>query len=268
MTFTKTDLPLISIIIPAYNSGNTIERSLESIRKQNSRNFEVLIIDAVSKDNTLELARKYEKHFQLLIFSEADRGIYDAMNKGIALAKGKWVYFLGSDDELYAPDTLQKVAEYLQPGIDVIYGNVFSSRFGGVYAGSFDQKKIFNQNICHQSIFFNKDVFKQTGLFDLSYKIWADHDHNFKWFLPGNIKHRFVDVIVANYADGGASSLSPDHAFTKMKNWLYSFQLRNQTIGRTRFWILRRELWSALKEGRIKNFSTITLQSGKYLLNL
>jgi glycosyltransferase involved in cell wall biosynthesis len=268
MTGTVTASPLISIIIPTYNSGKTIERCLESIKKQNTRNFEVLILDGVSKDNTLELVRRFEIYIPIRLSSEPDKGIYDAMNKGIRLAKGKWVYFLGSDDELYSSDTLVKVAEHLQPDMEVVYGNVFSPRFGGVYDGSFDKKKIFNQNICHQSIFFNKDVFKKTGLFDLKYKIWADHDHNFKWFLPGNIKHRFVDIIVANYADGGASSQSPDRAFMKMKQWHYSFLLRNQTAGRTRFWILRRELWSALKEGRIKNFFTITRQSGRYMFNL
>jgi glycosyltransferase involved in cell wall biosynthesis len=269
MTVVTAEKPLISIIIPTFNSGKTIAFSLESIKKQTFRDFEVLVMDAASTDNTLEVAKSFQKDIPLNIYSAPDKGIYDAMNKGIAKAKGEWLYFLGSDDELYEASTLEKVASWLHDKFEVVYGNVFSDRFGGVYAGAFSQKKIYNQNICHQSVFFRRSVFGKTGLFDLRFERWADYDHNFKWFLPpGVIKHTFVDLIIAKYADGGFSSQSEDLVFLKVKNWKYYFHLRKVTSKRKKFTVLISQLWIALISGRIKDFMMIMRQSFKFMLNL
>jgi glycosyltransferase involved in cell wall biosynthesis len=261
--------PLISIVLPTYNSEKTIARCMESIVAQTFTNFELLVMDAVSKDNTLEIIKQVQKDLKIQIVSEKDNGIYDAMNKGIALAKGKWIYFLGSDDALYESNTLEKIARHLQETEgEVVYGNVFSERFSGKYAGAFDKKKIFNMNICHQAVFFKKTVFEKTGLFDLSYKAHSDYDHNLKWFLSGNVKHEFVDIIIAHYADGGFSSQSEDFAFQKIKKWKYFFLVRKETAKRIKFKVLISELWLAMKEGRGKDFFLILRQSPKFMLNL
>jgi glycosyltransferase involved in cell wall biosynthesis len=261
--------PLISIVLPTYNSEKTIVRCLESLRMQSFRSFEVLVMDAVSKDNTLELIKQYQGDLQIHVVSKKDNGIYDAMNKGIALAKGKWIYFLGSDDALYKNDTLEKVADHLlKTGAEVVYGNVFSERFSGKYAGPFDKKKIFNMNICHQAVFFKKTVFEKTGLFDLTYKAHSDYDHNLKWFLSGSVKHEYIDLIIAYYADGGFSSQSEDFNFLKIKKWKYYFLVRKETAKRTKFKLLVTELWLALTGGRIRDFFIILGQSPKFMLNL
>ncbi len=260
---------LISIVIPTYNSGKTIEACLESIRAQNFRDFEVLILDAVSTDDTLTIVNKFKDSIPLRIISEKDKGIYDAMNKGIALSNGKWLYFLGSDDAFFANDTLQQVSEVMKStDAAVIYGNVMSDRFNGIYAGEFNKTKIYNQNICHQSIFFRKEIFQITGEFDLQYKAHADYDHNFKWFLSGKIRHSFMDIIVANYADGGFSSVTGDAKFAAMKRWKYSVLTSGAINKMTKLKILRDELRRALKQKRTADFFTIFFQSPKFLLNL
>jgi glycosyltransferase involved in cell wall biosynthesis len=151
--------PLISIIIPTYNAGETLRQCLESIVVQDYERFEVLIMDGLSTDETINIVNSYSKKFpSIKCFSQNDDGIYDAMNKGVMMAEGEWVYFLGSDDTLYSDRTLTEVV--LQFGEEeVIYGDVYSSRFNGRYDGEFDVKKIREKNICHQSIFFKKKLF-------------------------------------------------------------------------------------------------------------
>ena len=212
--------PLISIIIPTYNSVATLSVALDSIVNQTFKNWEVFIMDGASVDTTLEIATKYQEKFphKIYMHSEKDSGIYDAMNKGIDLVNGEWLYFMGSDDSLYETTTLEKILKFLKPNnYDVIYGNVTSPRFGGVYDDEFTHSKLINKNICHQAIFLNKVVFKKIGNFNLKYKSHADWDHNIRWFFSTKISKKHANLIIANYADGGYSSLNEDLEF---KNYL------------------------------------------------
>ncbi len=215
----ESQSPLISIIIPTFNSGETLDLALGSICNQTFKNVEVLIMDGLSTDNTLKIAENYrDKIASLFIFSEKDFGIYDAMNKGIEKAKGDWLYFLGSDDTLYENTTLEKIASVIALAeVDLIYGNVYSTRFNGIYDGEFNCSKLASKNICHQAIFFNKTIFKKIGKFNLKYKSHADWDHNIRCFYSSKIKKKFIDNIVANYADDGFSSLNFDVIFNKIR---------------------------------------------------
>ncbi|WP_299017202.1 glycosyltransferase family 2 protein [uncultured Polaribacter sp.] len=207
----------MSIIIPSYNCDLTLKKCLDSIVKQTFIDYEVLILDNKSKDNTLSIARSFKDN-RIKIFSETDSGIYDAMNKGIHLAEGDWLYFLGSDDSFYEETTLEKIFEWKDfKKYDVVYGNVSSPRFNGVYAGKFTYLRLENQNICHQAIFFNRKVFRIIGIFQLKYKVHADWDHNIKWFYHSKIKHVYLNIIIANYADGGFSSTQADDTFNSDK---------------------------------------------------
>lgn len=94
----------LSVIIPTYNSENTIEKCLDSLLAQTFKDFEICIIDGGSLDNTLTIATCYRTQFKnIRIVSEPDEGVYDAMNRGIDFASGKWLYFLGSDDKVFDP---------------------------------------------------------------------------------------------------------------------------------------------------------------------
>lgn len=256
--------PLFSIIVPAYNAERTIASCLKSILQQSYSDIEVLIMDGVSSDGTLDIARSFRDN-RIRICSEKDKGIYDAMNKGIRLAKGEWLMFLGSDDTLYSEDTLSNVVPYLT-GYDVVYGNVYSSRFGGLYDGEFSQTKIITRNICHQAIFFKKRIFDIVGTFNLNYIAHADWDHNMRWLFSKKIKHRFINVTIANYADDGFSSRNPDAAFAAIRQWKYNL-LRKKHIKFThKLKIIKSELLHAYYEKEKRKFITIVFQIPYFLL--
>ncbi len=180
-------------------------------------------MDGDSTDGTVGLGKEIaENDPRIRIYSEKDNGIYDAMNKAIAKAKGNYLYFLGSDDYFYDDDVFATVHKSLkQDSTDVIYGDVFSPRFEGRYDGAFDIDKLFVKNICHQAIFLHKSVFEKIGDFDLRYSAHADYLHNIKWFLHRSISHRYIDRIIAYYEDGGFSSVHGDALFSENKEGIF-----------------------------------------------
>jgi len=213
------DMPRCSIIIPTFNSAKTLARALDSIIGQTFADFEILIVDGLSTDGTLDIIAGYSrKDNRIRLLSEQDKGIYDAMNKGIDLAKGDWLYFLGSDDRLYSSDVLASVlGDPANQAFDVLYGNVFGTVFNGIYDGEFTAEKILDRNICHQAIFFRKEVFARTGKYDLRFRGYADWDHNFRWFLPGSFRKKYLDLVMAEYAEGGFSNTSEDAVFKRYR---------------------------------------------------
>ncbi len=215
-------MPFISVILPVKNSANTIKVALTSILSQTFLDFEILILDNLSNDDTISIVEKIDSD-RIYIKSEKDFGVYDAMNKAIGIAKGEWLFFLGSDDQLYDIYVFEKIYNFIfqNPTFNVVYGNVVSPRFGGIYAGEFDSTKLYNQNICHQAVFLNKEVFKLTGPFNLKYKMLADYDNNIKWFFNKRIKKSYINLVVANYADGGFSSINSDTVFLNDKKDLF-----------------------------------------------
>lgn len=225
-----TSNPFFTIIIPTKNSGETLALAFESIFSQTFQNYEILILDSYSRDGTAEIVHNYQKnHPELCLVQQYDTGIYDAMNKGVKIAKGDWIYFMGSDDKLYSRNVLEKIAtSKFVTQVDVIYGNVFSTRFNGVYDGEFTYSKFFYKNICHQAIFFKKGVFSTIGDFNCKYRSHADYDHNIRWFFSSEIKAAYLDLIIADYADGGFSSNNPDHVFRRDK----SFKLLKHGFGK------------------------------------
>lgn len=215
--------PLISIIIPTLNSEATIAIALNSIINQTYKNWEIIILDGLSQDRTLDVVESHQREISnIRIISKTDKGIYDAMNKGIKIARGEWLYFMGSDDSFYESTTLEQFLRIDNlNNFDVVYGNVYSSRFNGFYAGEFDYLKLTEKNICHQAIIFNRSVFKKIGKFNLKYKAHADWDHNIRWFYSDKICCKYTQMIIANYADGGFSSVQGDEIFRIDKYYLF-----------------------------------------------
>lgn len=258
--------PFISIIIPTCNSDKTLCECLESILNQSFLDYEVIIVDGVSSDNTMPIVKHYANSFPNVHWiSKRDKGIYDAMNKGARLAKGEWLYFMGSDDTIFSKDTLNEIKKELKD-FDVVYGNVLSTRFNGIYDGSFTKEKIYEKNICHQAIFFNKRVFKKIGEFNLRYSSHADWDHNLRWFLSGKIKRKYVDLIFANYADGGFSSINGDRFFSQIKHWKFCLLNRKEIKLKTKFKIAKAEYNRAINERRRRDALLILFQTPHFLL--
>jgi glycosyltransferase involved in cell wall biosynthesis len=212
---------LFSIIIPTYNSEQTLNRCLESIITQTYKDFEVWIIDNHSTDQTINIIRQYQSsHTAINYISEKDKGIYDAMNRGIDLADGSWLYFMGSDDSFYNENVLAAVAAKINSAnAQIIYGNVImrgQNQWGldnVVFDGEYDLKKFIDRNICHQAMFYEKAVFKLNGYFDLKYITGSDFDFNLRCY--SNTAFTYLDLIMANFFVGGQSTHVEDHQFKK-----------------------------------------------------
>jgi len=199
----------LSIIIPTFNSAKTLKRALDSIVSQSYSDWEVLIMDGVSKDETINIAKSYNDD-RIRIYSEPDKGIYDAMNKGIKKSRGEWLYFLGSDDWLYDDNVLKFVfqdndfSEY-----DVVYGevesDVFHDKFGEWSVATLEC------NRCHQGIFYRRNFFEKGNMYNIKYNVWADHDINLRWFL--NFRSKYIPLIVAHYCADGYSANKVDVFF-------------------------------------------------------
>ena len=168
--------PFISIITPTFNAEKWIERCIDSVQAQSLQDFEHLIVDGHSTDRTLEFVQEsMKKHPSIRIISEPDQGIFDAMNKGIKLARAEWLYFLGADDTLYDAEVLRAMTVQLTKSSGgIVYGNVYAEQLQRVYDQEFGLEKILKHNICHQAIFYHEKVFKDAGLYDLHYRTEAD----------------------------------------------------------------------------------------------
>lgn len=205
---------MFSIIIPTYNSAKTITKTLDSIAEQTYKNFEVIIVDGLSKDNTIDIINQYAQKFTLQCISEKDNGIYDAMNKGIEFAKNDWVYFLGSDDYLFSNLVLERIAEKITlSNCDIIYGNAFVQQFNKVLGGEFDNERMCIENICHQTIFYKKSLLNEYGRYNILMKVNADIFLNKILFAEKKIKWKFIHETIAFYASTGFSSAMFDEVY-------------------------------------------------------
>ena len=207
--------PHISIITPTYNSAEYLEACILSVARQSYAHKEHLIIDNLSTDGTFEIVRKYADQYpHIRLIAEKDNGIYDAMNKGIERSSGDWLYFLGSDDTLFDEQVLTDIFSSDEAvHHDIIYGNVQWGKTQSVYAGKFSFVKLLDQNICHQAIFFRREVFNRLGTFDLKYEALGDWAFNLKWFGRDDIHKSYQERIIATYNPCGFSSIHHDAFF-------------------------------------------------------
>ncbi len=254
-------LPMLSVIVPTFNAARTVDALLRSLALQSWSDFEVLIQDGKSSDDTIAIVDGFVRRqcgFQLSVTSECDAGIYDAMNRALNRAKGEWVLFLGSDDRLQDADTLLAVSRHLSSDADVVYGDVvaphLSNRNDHRYAGAFSVSQILAKNICHQSIFVRRELFDRIGKFSLGYRVHADWEHNLRWFLSPDVRVRYVDMVIAVFASGGLSSRGSDFLFEQDRQLLCIKYGRHSLPCRTKLRFLLRAGWRAARRCDIKRF--------------
>lgn len=208
-----------SIITVTRNAAATLERSIQSVAEQRHRPCDYIIVDGASTDATAAIVDKYA-HVVTRFVSEPDRGIYDAMNKGLALARGDFIYFLGADDRLIDSEVLADVAASLdREPCDFLYGGI-EVRFGDGRVTSFmppppEEALAFMVTGClpHQASFASRRAFDRAGTFDARYRIAGDYD----WFLRvltcDGLLARRIERIIASYQMGGVSNrLRPSQA--------------------------------------------------------
>ena len=198
----------ISIITVCYNARATIERTLKSVTGQTYADKEFVVIDGGSTDGTLDILKKYEDKIDVLA-SEPDKGIYDAMNKGVAKASGDYVIFINADDYFYDDNVLTEVAKC--PPADFIFGDQYDEEDGNRQLAenldALDVYHMFRGYFAHQSILAKRELFQKYGNFDLSYKICADWDWILRCLVNGASTAR-IDSPVAVFTIGGASGVA------------------------------------------------------------
>lgn len=205
----------ISVVTTCLNAAETIGRAFDSVEAQGESLHEHLVIDGGSTDGTIGLIEEYQGRLgaRLKWVSEPDRGIYDAMNKGLALASGDWVLVLGADDTL-EPGALAAVAQAAaaDPGADLVYGDAYvlgpdgrrylqSSARGPRLASGLP----LEMPVCHQACAFSARSYEQLGRFDLRYRIAADYDFYLR-FHEAKLHSIRVPARLATYSLAGVSS--------------------------------------------------------------
>ena len=196
-----------SIVTVCYNAESCIEATIQSVVNQNYTNFEYIIIDGDSKDATLKIINKYKGDIDILV-SEPDKGIYDAMNKGLNKAKGQFVNFLNAGDKFYSNNILALVEKEITEDIKIVSGdfNLFSSN---TMLKPIKTRKLILENLkrdfyaCHQSIFMHKSI---ATNYDISFKIKADY----KWVINAleqinNEQVCKMNIALVNYDANGYS---------------------------------------------------------------
>ncbi|ORV16695.1 glycosyltransferase family 2 protein [Mycobacterium celatum] len=214
--------PMFSIIVPTLNASATLHTCLDSVICQTCSDFELVLVDGGSTDETIDIANGFATHLgtRLVIHSGPDQGVYDAMNRGVGMATGAWLLFLGADDALHEADTLARVAGFIdehQPS-DLVYGDVIIRSTWSRWGGAFDlDRLLFETNICHQSIFYRRNLFDGIGPYNLRYPVWADWDFNIRCFSNPALVTRYMDIVIAHYNDmtGVCASKGADKEFRK-----------------------------------------------------
>mgnify|MGYP005838954071 FL=1 len=207
----------ISIIIATYNAATCIEQALESVMKQSFQDWECIIQDGGSKDDTISILRKYSLLDQRIkYFSEPDKGIFDALNKGIKKAQGQWIYVLGSDDILN-PQTFSDINCYLNDNNDIIYGKielVFPNKSTQIVSPKHVKSIRYMMIANHQSIIMRKDLINKLNGFNKLYKISADFDLLQRAYLS---KSKFLETNVC-FAKFSYTGVSSQFSFRKQRD--------------------------------------------------
>ena len=209
----QINLPKITIITVCYNSEKTIKDTLESVLSQSFDDYEHLIIDGNSKDNTLKIIKDYERKYngKLRVISEKDKGLYDAMNKGIKNAKGNIIGILNSDDIFATKDVLKTIYEtFEKENCQGIYGNLefrdnetmtkvvrnWNSKKGNYKLGWHPP---------HPTLYLKREVYDKIGNFNLDYRICADYDFMLR-MMKNNINLYYIKSVLIHMRSGGVST--------------------------------------------------------------
>jgi glycosyltransferase involved in cell wall biosynthesis len=206
--YSQDKMPLITIITVVRNGEKTLEQTIESVINQTYQNIEYIIIDGASTDRTLEIIQKYEGRIDYWI-SEPDDGIYDGMNKGIALGKGELIGLLNSDDWYESDACALMAVNYLELKPDVLFGDMLMLYPAGltnlVTVSMPVKKETFAVSYVHPAVFVTVEAYQKYGLFNLQYKISADYDLLLRFFEMG-ARFSKINGIITNFRTGGLST--------------------------------------------------------------
>lgn len=206
----------VSIITASYNSAATIKQTITSVLQQTYANIEYIIVDGGSTDNTLQIVKTMLPIFngRLIYISEQDKGIYDAMNKGIRMATGDVVGILNSDDYFTAHDVIEKMVSNFTEDVAAVYGDIHfvreddTTNCARYYSGAFFKPWLvkFGFIAPHPSFYIRKSVYDKYGLYNIKYKISADFELVARICYVNKIKTKYLHQDFVTMRIGGAST--------------------------------------------------------------
>ncbi len=199
--------PQVSVITVCYNAAATIADTLDSVRRQTWRPLESIVVDGASTDGTQDIVAHYNDITSTVV-SAKDDGIYDAMNKGIGLARGEILHFLNADDSFVDDQGVAEVVRVFQsePDIDLVFGDAVYRTKDGDFLRKYRRvtaRSLLYGDLCHQVVFARRRLFESFGNFNLEYRINADYEWLLRVFR-GGAKARYLPRPVANFRVGGA----------------------------------------------------------------
>jgi glycosyltransferase involved in cell wall biosynthesis len=239
--------PVVSIITVCYNSEATIESTIQSVLSQDYPSIEYLIVDGKSADKTLDITAKYASKIANQI-SEPDKGIYDAMTKGVKLATGDIVGILNSDDVFSSDSIISDVVDIFikDPSIDAVYGNIIYFKTEApdkpvrtwitkpYYDKFFDDGEVAP----HPSLFVKKSVYDAIGAYFPDFKISSDYEFMFRAFKVHHYKPYHLNKFVVKMRVGGESTKSFKNVLIANREVRKAWEMNNRKPN-FRFWILR-----------------------------
>ena len=236
----------VSIITVTYNSESTLNDCITSVRTQNYNDIEHIIIDGASTDGTLSLLNSKNKQFSTVI-SEPDEGIYDAMNKGIDIAKGDIVGFLNSDDFYFDNEVIRKVMKKFEndPKLDACYSDL-------IYVNPFNTSKtiryikscvfksgLFSKGWCppHPTFFVRRSIYESFGKFDLSFHLASDFDLMMRFLEIKKIKSHYIPEVLVKMRMGGVTNKNLKNIWKQNIEILNSFNKNGLAVNITNFFL-------------------------------
>ncbi|RUT05572.1 hypothetical protein DSM106972_035790 [Dulcicalothrix desertica PCC 7102] len=231
----------ISIITPVYNAVNTIEKTILSvINQQIEFQLEYIIVDGKSNDGTIEIIKKYFNRISVFI-SETDKGVYDAMNKGLAIATGDIIGIINADD--WYNDGAFKIVEKTfldNTNIEISYSpihNYFNNEYLNTFVPGSLENLIFKFTINHPSCFVRKEVYQKVGIFDLKYSMAADYDFIFRAYTMG-INFYHINTPLVSYSLNGVTG----KPLTKFKQIYESWKVASSFVDKKSNFFLKKRL--------------------------
>lgn len=206
----------LSIITINYNNREGLRKTIESVVNQAWNDFEYIIIDGGSTDGSVEVIKEFVDRIDYWV-SEPDKGIYNALNKGVAVAKGEYCNFMNSGDCFYSLNTLEKVFS-IPATADIICGNTYSD-YPKIPPKEITFDFMFNGSICHQCAFIRTSLMQKYG-YDEKYKIVADRKFFVQALILDNCSYEAIDVDVVKYDITGFSAANPVQSRLEYENVL------------------------------------------------
>ncbi len=229
-------MPLFSIITINLNNAEGLARTIGSVMMQTFIDYEYIVVDGLSTDGSVDVINEFRSNVDQVLI-ESDTGIYNAMNKGLGLATGKFIQFLNSGDEFCDSDALRIVAAQIEEA-ELIYCDV--KLFGGksesvkTHPDHLSTRFQLTGMICHQAIFASLDLFKRTGGFDESFKVYGDYDWMTNAIRHQNASYRHIHSVLVKYQELGISQSTSKEIQRREKD-----RIHDKYFGAMVLWVYR-----------------------------